>query len=274
MCLTVILPALCRGADNQCAIAFSDLQLALILCDIVVVCLKVLALCVGDGVGYFAFSYCCYTSCSLDVCDLTIYEPVAAYCYVWLCERCSVIWLLTALGCQGYCSLVDRQSSYVCSYIAVAACVADDIVISVVLTVACVIVLNPFCCCSDRYGVASAQCEYLACAVSLNFFAVICYGVDFICMCLTVILPALCRGADNQCAIAFSDLQLALILCDIVVVCLELSTLCIGDGVGYFAFSYCCYASCSLDVCDLAIYESVTTYCYGRLCERCSVVWL
>ena len=89
---------------------------------------------------------------------------------------------------------------------------------------------------------------------------------------LTVILPALRGGCDHQGRVIRRDLQRTFVLCDRVVIRLEVCAFRIGDRVGHFTLGHCRNRTGRLDVCCFAGNKSVSANCHIRLRQRCSVV--
>ena len=271
---SIVRPALRRGPDHQSLIALCDLQRAFILRDRVVVSLEVRAFRVYDRVRYFAFGYRRYAAGRLDVGRFAFNKSVSAYRYIGLRKRRAVVRLLAALARQRYATLIYAQRSNIFSYIAIAACVGQYIGVSVVLAVACVIVLHAFRRRSNRHCVACAQREDLASAVRRRLCTVVRYCVHFISVHRSIVRPALRRGPDHQSLIALCDLQRAFILRDRVVVSLEVRAFRVYDRVRYFAFGYRRYAAGRLDVGRFAFNKSVSAYRYIGLRKRRAVVRL
>ena len=104
----VVVPCLVCRFDVQLLLAVrSDLQLAFVLRDVIVVRLEVRAFGIDDRVRHFAFFHRRDAAGRLDIGDLAFDESVSADRNIGLRQRAAVVRLLAALTRQRHCTLVD-----------------------------------------------------------------------------------------------------------------------------------------------------------------------
>ena len=104
--------------------------------------------------------------------------------------------------------------------------------------------------------------------------AVVFHGVSAVGMRLAVVLPAFAVRGDGDGLLVLSDLQLARIIRDIIVLLIELFATSEGDRVGHFAFVHEGHAASGLDIGHLARHKAVAAHGDNRLRQRRAVVCL
>ena len=87
-----------------------DAQFAFFRGDVVVICIKLLTCCIGNGIGYFTFTYIGNTSGCTDIGYLSCYKSVSS-CYIRSGQGRSVIRFVCTFAGKGYLSWADLKFS-------------------------------------------------------------------------------------------------------------------------------------------------------------------
>ena len=109
---SVIFLRICMSGDGYgyLFLGCCDAQFALFPGDVVVICIKFLTCCIGNGIGYFTFTYIGNTSGCTDIGYLSCYKSVSS-CHTRSGQGRSVIRLACTFTGKGYRSLGDLKLS-------------------------------------------------------------------------------------------------------------------------------------------------------------------
>ena len=109
---SVILLRICMSGDGYgyLFLGCCDAQFAFFPGDVVVIRIKLLTCCIGNGIGYFTFAYIGNTSGCTDIGYLSCYKSVSS-CYIRSGQGCSVIRFACTFAGKGYLSWGDLKFS-------------------------------------------------------------------------------------------------------------------------------------------------------------------